>query len=711
MDEPSPGSPPLFAKPPEDRLDSWKEIAAYLKRDVTTVQRWEKREGMPVHRHLHDKLGSVYALRTDLDAWSQSRNLRLARDEVGEEPLVDTFGSQAHAQAIREPVLDDRNGILRFKFGTSTPASAISTRGSRPGFVWPMIAAGAVLAVGMTVWLLKRADYFWQSPIANAQFQQVTDFEGAEQSAAISRDGKFVAFLADRDGRMDAWVTQVGTGQFYNLTRGSVPELVNPSVRTTSFSPDGAFVFFWARKPDGSKVGDIGIWAVPTLGGQPRPYLEGVAELDWSNDGSRLVYHTPGPGDPMFVKDPNQSPADRQIFVAPPGLHAHFPLWSPDQAFIYFVQGSVPDEMDIWRIEPTGGPAERITFHNSRVSHPVLLNQRTLLYLASDTDGSGPWLYSLDVERRIPHRISPGFERYTSLAASADGRRLVVTLANPKATLWRLPISDKPVESSAASRVMLTTGRGLSPRLGPNYLLYVSSKSASEGIWKLADGTATELWSAPGARIIGGPAIAPDGRRIAFSIEQRGRTRLYVMNDDGTDARVVIESLELRGAPAWVPDGQSITLAAADDGVPRLFRVSLDGHSLVPLVSEYSLEPAWAPDGHFLVYSGPDVGTTFPVKAVTADGRPYPLPNLTLTRGARRLRFLPGRRALVVLRGEIEHKNFWLIDLETGTERQLTNFGRDFDVRDFDVSPDGREIVFERMQDNSDIVLLDLPAR
>ena len=61
---------------PEDRLDSWKEIAAYLKRDVTTVQRWEKREGMPVHRHLHDRMGSVYASRAELDAWTRSRNLR-----------------------------------------------------------------------------------------------------------------------------------------------------------------------------------------------------------------------------------------------------------------------------------------------------------------------------------------------------------------------------------------------------------------------------------------------------------------------------------------------------------------------------------------------------------------------------------------------------------------------------------------------------------
>ena len=67
---------PPVERPPEKRLDSWKEIAAYLNRDVTTVQRWEKREGMPVHRHAHEKRGSVYALTNELDAWIEGRSLR-----------------------------------------------------------------------------------------------------------------------------------------------------------------------------------------------------------------------------------------------------------------------------------------------------------------------------------------------------------------------------------------------------------------------------------------------------------------------------------------------------------------------------------------------------------------------------------------------------------------------------------------------------------
>jgi TolB-like protein/Tfp pilus assembly protein PilF len=79
----------------EAHLDSWKEIAAYLKRDVSTVQRWEKREGMPVRRHLHDKRGSVYALRSELDVWFESRKLRLQAVDPGpkaEEPKAPESG-------------------------------------------------------------------------------------------------------------------------------------------------------------------------------------------------------------------------------------------------------------------------------------------------------------------------------------------------------------------------------------------------------------------------------------------------------------------------------------------------------------------------------------------------------------------------------------------------------------------------------------------
>jgi hypothetical protein len=58
----------------QKRLDSWKEVALHLGRDVRTVQRWEKHEGLPIHRHFHNKAGSIYAYKHEVDDWKASRS-------------------------------------------------------------------------------------------------------------------------------------------------------------------------------------------------------------------------------------------------------------------------------------------------------------------------------------------------------------------------------------------------------------------------------------------------------------------------------------------------------------------------------------------------------------------------------------------------------------------------------------------------------------
>ncbi len=104
-------------------------------------------------------------------------------------------------------------------------------------------------------------------------------------------------------------------------------------------------------------------------------------------------------------------------------------------------------------------------------------------------------------------------------------------------------------------------------------------------------------------------------------MQKGGQTQLYVVNADGTGgARQVADALDIRGAPAWSPDGQSLAVAANLGGQPTLFKVPLNGGTPVPLVKEYSTNPIWAPSGQFLVYFGADVGTNFPVKAVSKDG-------------------------------------------------------------------------------------------
>src|SRR3954466_15352409 len=71
-----------WGAPMPERLDSWKAIAAYLKRDERTVRRWEK-EGLPIHRHMHTKRASVYAYKSELDTWWKNGRSRLEAAEAG----------------------------------------------------------------------------------------------------------------------------------------------------------------------------------------------------------------------------------------------------------------------------------------------------------------------------------------------------------------------------------------------------------------------------------------------------------------------------------------------------------------------------------------------------------------------------------------------------------------------------------------------------
>jgi serine/threonine protein kinase/Tol biopolymer transport system component len=569
---------------------------------------------------------------------------------------------------------------------------------------WFSLIAVVLIAGGFIAWRLDQSDYWWRNPLVNAQFTPLTDFPESERSAAVSRDGKFVAFISDRDGPFDVWTGQIGTGEFQNVTKGRAPDIGNPRVRNLGFSPDGSQLTLEVRITD-----HVYSWAVPTMGGSLRPFIDGV-EPAWSPDGTRFAYHTDAPGDPIFV-GANDEKIGKQIYAAERGVHCHYVTWSPDGAFIYFVRGFPPGEMDIWRMKPTGESPERITFHNSLVAYPTLLNERMLFYIATGDDGSGPWLYGMDVESRLPHRINLGIERYTSIAASADGHRLVATVSNPDAGLWRVPISDRIVEESAARRIVLPTMRGLSPRMGPGYMLYLSSKGGTDGIWKFADAKAIELWSGSLGRVVEGATISPDGQRLAFTAQKAGRNRLYLMRSNGTGVIELATSLNVRGAPAWPPVGEWLTLAADQGKTTGLFKVPLDGSPPIQLIREQAANPVWSPDGRLLVYSGVEVGTTFSLKAATIDGAPYSIPELVLSRGANRFSFLPGRRVLVVLKGDVWHKNFWLIDLVTGRQRQLTNFSREFLISDFDVTPDGQEIVFSRLKENSNIVLIDIPRR
>ena len=207
------------------QLNSWKEIAAYLGREVRTIQRWEKEEGLPVHRHLHSKRSSVYAFPGELDDWWRSRRALLT-PPADAEASNGKSGAKLHSRRLR---------------------------------IW-LIASIALAVVG-TAWLLSSHRESRQDP---SPAIPLTVYPGHEFSPAFSPDGDQIAFAWNGQDRynFDIYVKQIGSYAPQRLSNHPNNEY------SPAWSPDGSTIAF-LRDLDGGRAG---VFLMPSRGG-PETHL------------------------------------------------------------------------------------------------------------------------------------------------------------------------------------------------------------------------------------------------------------------------------------------------------------------------------------------------------------------------------------------------------------------------------------------------------
>lgn len=180
-----PSSEPGSQTSANDRLDSWKEIASYLKREIRTVQRWEESEALPIHRHLHRKQGSVYAFKSELDSWWKNHappngNPPDPADPGTELTLVDVIPcADTSSLVVRDPAPSDDSAL--HVLSAPPPVSLGRTR----SLFTPRIAIYSALALVITIAIVFLARRIWWDPAAH----RLAD-------VALS-DGRLIALHAD----------------------------------------------------------------------------------------------------------------------------------------------------------------------------------------------------------------------------------------------------------------------------------------------------------------------------------------------------------------------------------------------------------------------------------------------------------------------------------------------------------------------------------
>src|SRR5215470_12228537 len=235
---------------PRDRLDSWKEIAAYLGRGIRTVQRWEREEGLPVHRLAHDKRGSVYARRNELAAWWESRRVTLA------------------AQPPREGGTGDTRGAPRLERVTRTSSM----------IAWPALSSDARLVAyvsdggqdGTT-------PQIWIQQIGGAALR-LTNGDRGYSHLSFSPDDTRIVFTATDDS---------GPNVYEVPTLGGEPRLLQRGATGGRFSPDGQWLACIPRDAAGIRIAARGGVGFRTVASE----LVDVACATWLPDNRSVIVH------------------------------------------------------------------------------------------------------------------------------------------------------------------------------------------------------------------------------------------------------------------------------------------------------------------------------------------------------------------------------------------------------------------------------------
>jgi Tol biopolymer transport system component len=654
---------------PEERLDSWKEIAAYLKRGVRTVQRWERSNGLPVHRLELDRQGSVFAYKPELDAWWESRR-------------------QAGAAVEEELTAGSRSRIGGSRWILWSSAGLLITG----------------LAFGVTRWAASRhADFGPLDPVP------LTSDLGSEVEPTFSPDGNQVAYAWDGPGQnnWDIYVKMVGSDSPLRLTKGPEPEFF------PSWSPDGRLIAFRRYLPQQRRSQ---VLVIPPIGGQERLISEDAhsgGPLAWSPDNRWIVTSasevSQGPVGLVAI-DANTGESHRLTKPPKENWGDLDPAVAPDGASVVFVR-DLGSTSELFRLglkpdfQPDGQP-QPLTAHHRWTGMPAFTaNGKALVYSSGIKDDiSSLWVLPLApgagpsrlLFRSTSSCYQPALSRRHNRLAFSVGRIFRVDT-------WRLDITADFKPAGPPVRLISSTHTDYNAQYSPDgkRIVFHSTRSGASEIWASdADGSNAVRLTNFSAPITGSPRWSPDGQWIVFDSNKEGQFEVYRMRANGGTPEGLTHDPATDGVPSYSHDGRFIYFMSNRSGSNQVWKMSADGRNPRQITRHGGYLAFESYDGRWVFYSRADGDS--PLYRVPVDGgeETQVLPRVN------EFGFCITPKGLLFSTGE-GSDGIEFLDLATGKISPFFQPAEQMTVG-LNLSPDQRHLLFpQRESSGSDLMLVE----
>ena len=622
----------LVDEPTKKRLDSWKGIAAYLNREVRTVQRWEKDQGLPVHRRAHnDGRPFVFAYESELDAWLTEQDINNGPEEDGrhhqlaslwqDKKTLGVIGlgagllllTGALGWILPDLFSTDRSAApLVTKFSISVPATQPLVRSSSINLAISPDGRRIVYVGhnGSTTQLYLR-------PLDEAEANPIPGTEGAGAFPFFSPDGQSLGFFAD------------GKLKRVSLHGGPQMTLCEAGFRWSGGSWNSQDEIVFSAGPPRPSAASL--YRVSALGGEP----EMVATPDAEKSeiyytcpkflpGGKALFFDSNLGGPRQIRVLSLQTGEQKVVVEE-GINAYY---APTGHLVYQRRGALlAAPFDLARLEVTGNVAP--VMEDIRGVDYAIAADGTLVYLPS----TGPPASSLVwVDREGTEKlVTEDRQYYVSPRISPDGTRIAIVIAERHQVrhVWIYDVEDDSFrqltyEGFNQSPVWTPDGQWItfsSIRDGQSNNLYrkrADGRSGAERLTTSQSGKFPSSWS-------------PDGNVLAFTDGGPGRSDIWILAMGAAPkSQPFISSSQRESFLQFSPDGQWVAYTSAElsPGERPHFGVYVCRYSEPDMKwlisdSEGGGLPVWSPDGSELFYASGDFKSAdFKMMVVSIQTRP-----------------------------------------------------------------------------------------